>query len=511
MTTDEWIGRQIGSYVIEEPLGRGGMAKVYKARHIHLKRLVALKLMAPELASDPHFIARFKREAELAARLDHPNVVAVYDFGEQGSVLYLTMALVDGGSLQERLDQMGPTPWPPRMALDVLGQVAQALDHAHDLNLVHRDLKPSNILIRRASGSAPERYLLSDFGIARALADSTLYTQTGAGLVGTPTYMSPEQWNDQDLDARSDVYAFSVLAYQLLAGRVPFQGPMHTLMRAHLDTLPPDPRQFNPGLPPALAPVLLRGLAKPREQRPWRAGQVVTELAAATGAPPPFQTERVSLAPPPPANPTPPVSPPAYYTAPPAGTPPQTGGPPPYPTGQPGGTAVTPPPWQTAPPALPPRRKSNTGLIVGLVVGALVLLACLGCGGLLLLSALVGATDTSAKVTDLYPTTATSPAAAGDSRSKVSGFPAGTRALQVAAKVQKLKETTNLEARWYAFGQELTAARSDCRGSDCLGGRLGDGVVLIFVSNQNGFPAGTYRVELYLDGSKAKEVTFNVT
>lgn len=372
---DERIGQRIGPYVIEARLGRGGMAVVYRARHQQLERLVALKLMAAHLADDPWFVARFQREAALAAQLEHPNVVTIYDYGVYEAVPYIAMALLDG-SLAEFLERVGSRPLPPTFAFNILSQVAAGLEHAHEHGLLHRDLKPANILIRRAEGTAPERFLLADFGIARAASEAlggTSLSQTGAA--GTPTYMSPEQVLGQPLDARSDVYAFAVLAYHLLVGRPPFRGEAMAVLHAQAYEPAPDPMAQNPLITPPIAAVLGRGLAKQREQRPWRASALVAELVAAAAASPRSEPGHPIGSTPAEAASAPPLATPF---APPGAS--QASGPssapsrPPIPAVAATGTGA-PPSGPSPAPGSRPRRVSRAAILAA-VIGSIFLLLC---------------------------------------------------------------------------------------------------------------------------------------
>ncbi len=237
------IGQTIGAYQIVEELGRGGMAVVYKAFQPSLNRYVALKVLPDYFQHDPEFVARFKQEAQAAAQLSHPNIVVIYDVGEEAGVHYIAMEYLEGGSLHDRLDQAAAQGWTynPQEALSVVEQVGSALDYAHSRGLIHRDIKPANILFD--AGGRPK---VTDFGIARA-ADTARLTRTGV-LLGTPEYMSPEQASGGQIDQRSDLYALGVMAYEMLTGRVPFQSDTpHATLHAVVYEAPPPPRQINPG------------------------------------------------------------------------------------------------------------------------------------------------------------------------------------------------------------------------------------------------------------------------
>lgn len=259
---DPWIGTQLGPYSLRERLGSGGGGVVYVAWDQRLEREVALKvvMLAPGAPSDAR--ARFRREAVLAARLNHPNIVPIYDVGEAEHptpLVYLAMRRLPGRTLADLLDERGPLPEPEAIRLTTA--LAEALDYAHRQGVLHRDLKPGNVLLDEEG-----RPLLADFGIAKAIEAAhgggpEALTLTGT-TVGTPAYMSPEQAAGQPLDARSDLYSLGVLLYEMLTGRPPFTGSPPQVMRAHLEAMPVPPSRLRPGLAPALDHVVLKVLAK---------------------------------------------------------------------------------------------------------------------------------------------------------------------------------------------------------------------------------------------------------
>jgi hypothetical protein len=252
---------RIGPYEIQAELGKGGMAVVYRAHQPALDRTVAIKVMLADLEEDPTYLARFQREARAAARMDHPSIVTVYDYGEHEGKPYLVMQYVPGGPLSQRL-RAGPLP--PEQAVAYIGQVAEALDYAHQEGFVHRDVKPGNILLSRDG----RRAILSDFGIVRPIDQEKGDLTTTGASVGTPDYMSPEQAVGDPLDGRSDLYSLAVVLFHALSGQLPFPGTTPTVRIAMMLTRdPPNLLEVKPDLPPTLAPVLQRALARDREQR----------------------------------------------------------------------------------------------------------------------------------------------------------------------------------------------------------------------------------------------------
>ena len=286
---EEMQARQLGSYELIRRLGEGGMARVYLARDVRLGREVAVKVLEPHLAERPGFRERFLREARVAASLDHPHIVPLYDFGESNSLLYLVMPYVSGGSLQEMLKRA------PLLLGEVVAygsQIADALDYAHQRKVIHRDVKPANMLLH-----ADGRLMLSDFGLAKILDSSRPRVSKGQPDAGTPEYMAPEQIEGHT-DERSDVYALGVVLYLLLTGHLPFTGATSSaIMDAHLYHLPSQPRQLNPAVTPAIQAVVLRALAKRADDRFQRAGDLSAALLAALVAgdaePLPFSFDRI--------------------------------------------------------------------------------------------------------------------------------------------------------------------------------------------------------------------------
>ena len=274
-------------YLIEEELGRGGMAAVFRALDVRLNRRVAIKLLPPELAFNASVRSRFLREAQMAAQLTHPNIVPIFTVDERDNLVYFVMALVEGESLAKRIGRVGAMPI--EQVRTIAGDVADALDYAHRQGVVHRDIKPDNILLDRATG----RPMVTDFGIARAAAEESRLTVTGMA-VGTPAYMSPEQaMGERDVDGRSDIYSLGIVAYQMLAGETPFKATnTPSMLMKHVSEPPAPLRSRRADVPASLASAVERALAKRPEDR-WRSAAEMRDaflertMARVYPAPPP--------------------------------------------------------------------------------------------------------------------------------------------------------------------------------------------------------------------------------
>jgi serine/threonine protein kinase len=249
-------------FEIEDEIGRGGMAVVYRARDVRLRRRVALKVLPPELAFRADVKSRFLREAQMSAQLSHPNIVPIYTVDELDGVVFFAMGLVEGETLAQRL---GHDPRPPLTFVRLLlREVADALAYAHARNVVHRDVKPDNILVDGATGHA----MVSDFGIARAAEGDSRLTVTGVA-VGTPAYMSPEQaMGEREVDGRADIYALGVVGYQMLAGELPFKASnTPSMLMKHISERPRPLGEVRPDLPANLVYAIERAMAKGRDER----------------------------------------------------------------------------------------------------------------------------------------------------------------------------------------------------------------------------------------------------
>jgi serine/threonine protein kinase len=272
MAPDNRIGTELGGYRIVEPLGSGATSVVYRAEHVRLGRPAALKLLTPAFG-ESDFRERFLRESQLAASLDHPSIVPVYDAGDEDGLLYIAMACVEGSDLKTLLAEEGRLP--ARRALRIVGQIASALDAAHARGLVHRDVKPANILV-----SQDDRAYLSDFGVVKELASNGT-TRTGA-FVGTTEYSAPEQIEGRPVDGRADVYALACVLFECIAGEPPFHRPSEVaVLNAHLHAPPPKLTRAAPDAPSALEPVIAKALSKSPLDRYATCGEFVAASRAA--------------------------------------------------------------------------------------------------------------------------------------------------------------------------------------------------------------------------------------
>jgi serine/threonine protein kinase len=270
---EELAGRQLGPYRVISLVGKGGMAAVYKAYQPSMDRYVALKILPRQMAADPQFTARFENEARLLARLQHPYILPVFDYGQAEGYAYFIMPLVETGTLAQALRGR---PLPVERICEYTIEIGEALEYAHARGLLHRDVKPSNVLMDE-SGNC----VLTDFGIAKLVDDSSNLTATGT-LIGTPAYMSPEQGRGQELDRRSDIYSLGVIMYEMATGRVPFSAttPVAVIFKHIQEPLPPI-EQVNPSLPTGLVNIINTALAKRPEDRFQTARDLVEAVQAA--------------------------------------------------------------------------------------------------------------------------------------------------------------------------------------------------------------------------------------
>ncbi len=285
MASDNLIGITIGPYEILEKIARGGMAEVYKAHHPALRRMVAIKFLGRSLEADTGLTERFQREAQAVAALRHPHIIQVYDFGAFEGGHYMVMEYIDGNDLREEIDRRKRqgNPFKPNEMLDVLGQVADALDYAHQQGVIHRDIKPGNILLN-AQGQA----FLGDFGLA-LLRDRVSQATLGTTF-GTPEYIAPEQAVDSRATVpQSDIYALGGIVYEMVTGHLPFvaDSPISLALK-HIHEAPPPPSTYSPHLPPTVEAVIMRALSKSPKERPATAQTLIEELRQAwnqAGAP----------------------------------------------------------------------------------------------------------------------------------------------------------------------------------------------------------------------------------
>jgi streptogramin lyase len=270
-------GDVVAGYEVGPLVGRGGMGEVYRAVDARLERPVALKLLTERLSDDEAFRDRLLRESRLAASLDHPNVVPIYEAGEADGHLFIAMRYVDGTDLHALLRSEGALT--PERAIVIVAQVADALDAAHERGLVHRDVKPSNVLLDQQGGR--EHAYLADFGLTQSIAD---VGPTDGHLMGTVDYVAPEQIRGDQVDGRADVYALGCLLFETLTGTVPFTGASDVaIVYAHLEQEPPRASERRPGLPAAVDEVLARAMAKEPAERQETCGLLVDEARSALG------------------------------------------------------------------------------------------------------------------------------------------------------------------------------------------------------------------------------------
>jgi serine/threonine protein kinase len=415
-----FIGRMVaGRYRILNKLGEGGMGAVYRAEQISLKRIVALKVLKPELSAEPGLVRRFNAEAELAAKLNHPNTVTLYDFGQdEDGALFIAMEFLEGRSLRELL-QGGPLL--PARALAICDQICASLSDAHGRGIVHRDLKPDNVMLIQI-GKRSDVVRVLDFGIAKLRdeqGDITAMPMTRAGdLLGTPQYMAPEQIRGETVDARTDVYALGAMIYEMVTGRLPFEGPsLMAILSKHLTELPVPPhiRRADLFIPVPLSHAIMDALQKLPEARPPTMEALSERLTglglhappAPSGIGPPLTSGAGSRMP----SPVP-GYPPAFYSSPPPGVPllrtPLPGSaPPPYPSPAP----VQPSPYPGPPsdPAMGTYRIDRPGSGGRNLVIAIVMLVLIG-GGLAIFLAARNQPDDSRAAVPADPAPTPSPA-----------------------------------------------------------------------------------------------------
>ncbi len=271
---DRFIGREIGGCVVESKIGEGGMGAVFKAHHKRLNRTVAVKIMATGLLGEVHR-KRFLREARAAAQLDHPSIMIVHDVGEFEGFPYIIMQYIDGKSVGEIIDAKGK--FDQAEAVRIIFEAAEALEVAHEHNIIHRDIKPDNIML-----TLDGRVKVMDFGLAKRTGAEDMGVTASGVILGTPHYMSPEQFNAEVLDGRSDIYSLGVTFYHMVAGRTPFTGKTPFELRdAHMRISPPSPRTYSPEVSPRVCAIIDRMLAKDKKERYAAAAELVADIRQA--------------------------------------------------------------------------------------------------------------------------------------------------------------------------------------------------------------------------------------
>jgi serine/threonine protein kinase/streptogramin lyase len=280
MAEDTRVGTELAGYQIEGVIGRGGMSVVYLAEHVRLGRKVALKVLAPELAGSERFHDRFLRESKLAASIDHPNIVPIYDADEAEGVLFIAMRYVEGSDLKQTIRDSGRLE--PQRTSVIVDQVASALDAAHTRGLVHRDVKPANVLL-----TPEEHAYVSDFGLTKRAVSVSGLTDTGQ-LIGTIDYVAPEQIRGDPVDQRADVYSLGCLLFECLIGHAPYPRDIEVgVLWAHVESAPPSLTEERPELPPDVDHVVALAMAKDPGERTSSAGDVASGFRSALGLEPP--------------------------------------------------------------------------------------------------------------------------------------------------------------------------------------------------------------------------------
>lgn len=403
-------GRTLGDFEILAELGRGAMGVVYKARQVSLNRIVAMKVLPPQFTYDESYVARFKREARSAARLEHPAIISIYEVGERESFHYIIMRYIEGETLRDIMQREGQMPL--QRVINLIAPVVAAVDYAHSQGIIHRDIKPSNIMVSHTG-----LIYLTDFGLARTVGGDGGLTATGM-IMGTPDYMSPEQARGVgNIGPGTDVYALGIVIYQMLTNVLPFEAESTlSMLHARLIEPPKPPRTFRPDLSPEVEAVLLKALAREPEQRYQRAGEMLDALVASMQAADNQATFVVSRPSAPHATPQPPSVPPTIVTAP-GSIPPTSPAAYPHPPGTPvtGDTVFTPvgdTPYPSSPgmftppatPAPPPAKRQGAVLKwIGVGCGALLLLMVCGIGGLFFFASRVPDDPEVVVATDVTP------------------------------------------------------------------------------------------------------------
>ncbi|MBN1933230.1 MAG: protein kinase [Anaerolineae bacterium] len=489
------VGKTLGHFEVTQELGKGGMATVYKAYQANLQRYVAIKVLLPSLAEDMDLVKRFLREAQSAAALHHPNVITIHDVGSEEQVHYIVMEYLEGMTLAELLTK--ETALSPERIVNVLRQIANALDYAHTKGYIHRDIKPSNIMI---DPDRKDHITLMDFGLVRATTGSRL-TRTGF-IMGTPDYMSPEQARGDALDRRSDIYSLGVMLYHMFTGNVPFVKPTpHAVLLAHLMDEPPPMIAPSHNITPVIEAVVRKSMAKDPNQRYDWAGDLVADLETAVMKPDtfimppmedlmaPYQSKTiVSSTPqtPPSGMPTYPQPTPArgatpYPQTPPPGYYPQTpsGGVTPYPQTPPSGYVY--PQTPAGGVAAPPKKRR---WVIPVVILAFALIAALVVGGVLFLPSILDRFNPTPTVAVAMNATSTS-----TPEPKIELF---------AISPQSVVQGDSVTIEWRVSGADSVDIEPNIRQDAPASGSIVDK------------PLGTTTYELILPGGERQSVTVEV-
>ncbi|MBK8024329.1 MAG: protein kinase [Chloroflexi bacterium] len=525
--TDELIGKRVGGYEIAELVGRGGMAVVYRAHQISMnRRPVAIKILPRQLLNDETYMQRFMREVHILTQLEHRNIVPVHDYGEFEGQPYIVMRFMDGGSVDDLIRQRGPLTLEQMRSF--ITQIAPALDYAHMKNVLHRDLKPSNILLDDDGGA-----YLTDFGIARLMGDaySGMAAVTTHGVIGTPSYMSPEQAQGKPLDGRSDLYALGVTLFEMATAARPFEGDTpYSIAVLQVTAQPPAPRSLNSALPTLVERVILKAMSKRPDDRYPTAAVFAEALIQAINTPDSFTLSETQPSPSINMMDTQPgfqrPDPPGYSERQPERQPTPPEPPPQVATGY-----VAPPSFAGTPPRSLPRARRRGSLLTSVLIGAVI-----GCAMLTLVAALAAllitnltgeeATPTptiDATATEILATNTTLPTASVPTRtpfgavtveptevdgglSPVGLRPTPTGLVGVGSLIFFAERGGNFDLYRLDLATRLETRLTDDEANDMYGAASPDGSQIAFQSDRDG-DFDIYVIDI--DGSGLRRLTDN--